>query len=144
LQLINNDYRKLRQFDPEKGYRLSSWVGLISTNVAHDALRRRNPRTYPIDEMEAAVSQKADHAPSPADLTLKRQRVRMLEQALAELAPSERIFVDYYYVQGISANDVAGLMGVTINTVYSRKNKVRAKLKRIVDSLDSVTTEPDT
>lgn len=137
LQMLNNDYRKLRQFDPLKGYRLSSWVGLISTNVAHDALRRRGPTVQPMDALEAAGFEPVDPGPSPAETTLRRQRVTLLERALEQLAPAERSFVEYYYARGLSAHDVADLMGTTINTVYSRKNKVRSKLQRIIASQGS-------
>src|SRR3712207_2229128 len=43
LNLVKDDYHKLRAFDATRGYKLSSWVGLIATNTAHDALRRREP-----------------------------------------------------------------------------------------------------
>jgi RNA polymerase sigma-70 factor (ECF subfamily) len=43
LNIVKDDYKKLRAFDPSRGYKLSSWIGLIATNSAHDALRRRGP-----------------------------------------------------------------------------------------------------
>src|SRR3979490_793126 len=43
LNVVKDDYKKLRSFDPPRGYKLSSWIGLIATNTAHDALRRRAP-----------------------------------------------------------------------------------------------------
>ena len=38
LNIVKDDYKKLRAFDPTRGYKLSSWVGVIATNTAHDAL----------------------------------------------------------------------------------------------------------
>ena len=43
LNIVKDDYKKLRAFDATRGYKLSSWIGLIATNTAHDALRRRAP-----------------------------------------------------------------------------------------------------
>src|SRR3954469_13832929 len=54
LNIVKDDFKKLRMFDPNRGYKLSSWVGLIATNTAHDALRRRGPdesgRATSVDE----------------------------------------------------------------------------------------------
>src|SRR5437879_1813441 len=35
LNLVKDDYHKLKSFDVTRGYKLSSWVGLIATNTAH-------------------------------------------------------------------------------------------------------------
>jgi RNA polymerase sigma factor (sigma-70 family) len=43
LNIVKDDYKKLRAFDATRGYKLSSWIGLIATNTAHDMLRRRAP-----------------------------------------------------------------------------------------------------
>src|SRR5207249_6655141 len=32
LNLVKDDYKKLRAYDQTRGYKLSSWVGLIATN----------------------------------------------------------------------------------------------------------------
>src|SRR5262245_45829508 len=49
LNLVKDDYKKLRAFDAGRGYKLSSWVGLLATNTAHDALRQRPPNAMSLD-----------------------------------------------------------------------------------------------
>src|SRR5262245_5592981 len=39
LQLLANDRSKLRSFAPERGSRLSTWLGLLATHTAYDFLR---------------------------------------------------------------------------------------------------------
>jgi RNA polymerase sigma-70 factor (ECF subfamily) len=134
LNIVKDDYKKLRAFDPSRGYKLSSWLGLIATNSAHDALRRRGPT-----EMWSAVALD-DTAPVPlqsehplASETLESQdQARELRAAIAQLSPSERLFMDYYYVQELDPETIARLMSISVNTVYSRKNKIREKLRIIV------------
>jgi RNA polymerase sigma-70 factor (ECF subfamily) len=134
LNNVKDDYKKLRVFDASKGYKLSSWIGLIATNSAHDALRRRAPT-----ETWTAVALD-DTAPvqleSDAQLASERleaeDRSRELHEAIAQLSPSERLFMDYYYVQELEPEVIARLMSISINTVYSRKNKIREKLRIIV------------
>ncbi|MBU1238233.1 hypothetical protein KJ865_00870, partial [Myxococcota bacterium] len=45
LNMVKDDYRKLRLYDSDKGYKFSSWIGLIATNTAYDHLRKRTPKT---------------------------------------------------------------------------------------------------
>ena len=129
LQLIRDDYHKLRAYDHERGYRLSSWVGLIATNVAHDALRRRPPTAVPLDE----ASEHADTgALSPEQSAMRRNQQQLLNQALQQLTESERLFVRYYYQERQTPEQIADAQGISVNTVYSRKSKVREKLKKIM------------
>jgi RNA polymerase sigma-70 factor (ECF subfamily) len=134
LNVVKDDYKKLRAFDPTRGYKLSSWIGLIATNTAHDALRRRAPT-----EVWAAVALD-DTAPVPlasdeqlASETLEAEdQARELRSAVAQLSPADRLFMDYYYVQELEPEVIARLMSISVNTVYSRKNKIREKLRIIV------------
>src|SRR5205807_9220148 len=110
------------------------WIGLIATNTAHDALRRRAPT-----EVWAAVALD-DTAPVPlasdeqlaSDALEAEDQARELRAAIAQLSPADRLFMDYYYVQELEPEVIARLMSISINTVYSRKNKIREKLRIIV------------
>ncbi|MCA9671306.1 MAG: sigma-70 family RNA polymerase sigma factor [Myxococcales bacterium] len=137
LQLIRDDYAKLRKFDAERGYRLSSWVGLIATNAAHDALRRRGPPTYSIDDEESGFSDRPAHQPTPAEVTLLREQEDALNRAVQSLSPAEQQFLRYYYLEQRQPDEIAELLNISINTVYSRKNKVRANLKKIIERMES-------
>ena len=57
---------------------------------------------------------------------------RELRAAIAQLSPSDRLFMDYYYIQELDPEVIARLMSISVNTVYSRKNKIREKLRIIV------------
>jgi RNA polymerase sigma-70 factor (ECF subfamily) len=134
LNLVKDDYKKLRAFDPAKGYKLSSWVGLIATNSAHDALRRRAPtETWTAVALDDTVPvQLESHAQLPSEQLEAADESRELKDAIAQLSPSERLFMEYYYVQELEPELIAQLMSISINTVYSRKNKIREKLRNIV------------
>jgi RNA polymerase sigma-70 factor (ECF subfamily) len=135
LHLVRDDYKKLRAFDATRGYKLSSWIGLIATNTTYDALRRRTPiesaHTASIDDGESGIDPPADAESADEALARAEQRAE-LQAAVAELSPSDRLFVEYYYASEMDPEDIARLMNISVNTVYSRKNKVREKLKRIL------------
>lgn len=139
LDLVRDDFRKLRLFDPDRGYRLSSWVGLIATNVAHDALRRRAPAAASTDDAQSPVAELQSPLPDPLEQADHREQVELLARAVSSLSRTEQEFVRRYYLEGNSPEEIAQATGVSVNTVYSRKNKVRAKLLRLVEGL---TREP--
>lgn len=134
LNIVKDDYKKLRAFDPKRGYKLSSWIGLIATNSAHDSLRRRAPTevwsAVALDDT-APVALESESALG-SDRLEAQDETRELNAAIAELSASERLFVSYYYMQELEPEVIARLMSISINTVYSRKNKIREKLRAIV------------
>jgi RNA polymerase sigma-70 factor, ECF subfamily len=140
LNLVKDDYHKLRAYDPTRGYKLSSWVGLIATNTAHDALRRREPIHQRLDaghesDDDAPPVQYADDGALPADRLETREQWDTLCAAIRELSESDQEFLTLYYQQELEPEEIARRLGISINTVYSRKNKVREKLRRIVEQM---------
>jgi RNA polymerase sigma-70 factor (ECF subfamily) len=138
LNLVKDDYHKLKAFDPTRGYKLSSWVGLIATNTAHDALRRREPIHQRLegnrpDDDDLPPVQHADDKPLPGDSLETREQWESLHAAIRELSESDQVFLQLYYAEELEPEDIARRMGISVNTVYSRKNKVREKLRRIVE-----------
>jgi RNA polymerase sigma-70 factor (ECF subfamily) len=132
LDLVKENYKKLGTFDASRGYRLSSWIGLIATNVAHDALRRRLPGHLSIDDEEGQVHDLPSALPDPLAALEQKERVDLLAQALSHLSAVDRAFVVQYYGEGRTPEEIAESTGVSVNTIYSRKNKVRAKLLRLI------------
>src|SRR5450432_2760775 len=54
LSLVAHDKRKLRSFDPQRGYRLSTWLRVVAMHSTYDFLRRieRDPAK---EELSAAM-----------------------------------------------------------------------------------------
>jgi RNA polymerase sigma-70 factor (ECF subfamily) len=136
LQLVRDDYKKLRQYDPERGYKISSWLGLIATNVALDALRRRGPSTYSLDDEDGPITEQPADVPAPDEVSMQNEQIQLLNSAIARLSPMEQQFLRYYYQDGLEPEEIAAQMGISVNTVYSRKNKVRNNLLRIIRALE--------
>jgi RNA polymerase sigma-70 factor (ECF subfamily) len=139
LNLVKDDYHKLRSFDPRRGYKLSSWVGLIATNTALDALRRRDPIHDSLDRHagdEAPPAQVVDQRPAPDRSMELREQQRALLAAIGALPEGDRRFLELYYDQELAPEELARAMNIAVNTVYSRKNKLREKLRKIIEDLE--------
>lgn len=130
FQLLANDKHKLRSFDAARGSRLASWVGLLATNATYDHLRsikRHVHRSAPI-EAERLVS----GAPGPLEVFERRQRAEKVEGVLAELSERDRDFFEMYFADGLSPEEIAARMNISVKTVYSKKHKIRSKLEGLV------------
>jgi RNA polymerase sigma-70 factor (ECF subfamily) len=133
LTLLRDDMRKLRQYDAERGFRITSFLGLVATNVTIDHLRSRQSETAPLDEaLEDFVSLRAE---TPRDLVEWREQAALAQAALNQLSGEDRDFVVCCFRDEQSPEEMARALGITTNTVYSRKFKIREKLQRIVADL---------
>ncbi len=136
FNLVKDDYKKLRTFDASRGYKLSSWVGLIATNTALDSLRRRAPTDVwsaaSIDDTDPGLPSLTSLAQNPAEALDTKDDVRLAHEAISSLSDGDRLFLEYYYVEELEPEEISRLMGISLNTVYSRKNKIREKIARHV------------
>jgi RNA polymerase sigma factor (sigma-70 family) len=134
LTLLRDDMRKLRQYDAARGFRIASFLGLVATNATIDHLRARQAEASPLDEvLEDYASLRAE---APRDVVEAREEAELARAALERLSCDEREFVVDCFREERSPEELARALGVTTNTVYSRKFKIREKLQKIVRCLD--------
>jgi RNA polymerase sigma-70 factor (ECF subfamily) len=135
VTLLRDDMKKLRQYDANRGFRIASFIGLVATNTTIDHLRARQAESRPLDEvMEDFVSL----AIAPArDVVEDREQAELARAALARLSREERDFVVHVFHDERAPEELARTLGVTTNTIYSRKFKIREKLARIVTTLEA-------
>lgn len=135
VTLLRDDMKKLRQYDAERGFRIASFIGLVATNTTIDHLRSRQAEATPLDQvMEDYVSLSAE---SPRDSVEEQQEKLLAERAINRLSRDERAFVYEIFHAERSPEELAKSLGVTTNTIYSRKFKIREKLAKIVAQLDA-------
>jgi RNA polymerase sigma-70 factor (ECF subfamily) len=128
MQLVRDDNRKLRLYDARRGTKLSSWLGMIATNVAYDYLRGTARRPI-LDRIDGVPDIENENAESPLDGILSGERRSSLNQMLEGYSDKDRAFVSLYYAQGLEAEEVAEEMKISVKTVYSKKHKLLARLQ---------------
>src|SRR5262249_24035943 len=99
MTLVRDEMRKLRLYDPRRGTKLSSWLGMIATNVAYDYLRGTARRPI-LDRIDGVPDIEYDAA-SPLDDMLSEERRAQLNTMLADYSDKDRSFVALYYAQGL-------------------------------------------
>jgi RNA polymerase sigma-70 factor (ECF subfamily) len=133
LQLLRDDMRKLRLYDSERGTKLSSWIGMISINAAHDYLRSARRRPL-LDRIGGLVESSDDCERSPLDVLIEKERWAELNGILTGFSERDRTFVRLYYRDGLDPASIAAAMSISLKTVYSKKHKIRAHLRRCLEA----------
>lgn len=131
LSLNKREMHKLRTFDPKRGNKLSSWVGMLATNCAWDYLRSaaRQPQTTTL----AAAEQVGCPGDGPFEDLLEKERWAVVNRILATFSVKDREFVRRFYMDGMSPEAIAADMGISVKTVYSKKHKIRCRLQKALE-----------
>lgn len=134
--LSARDMHKLRTFDAERGNKLSSWIGLLATNAAWDFLRTvaRQPQQTELSAVDELGWSERD----PYDQLLEKERWCRVNDTLREFSEKDRDFVRLYYMDGLSPEEVAEEMQISVKTVYSKKHKIRCRLQRALSPVRDV------
>ena len=134
MQLVRDDMHKLRIYNPARGTKLGSWIGMISVNAAYDFLRGAGRRPL-LDKVDGAIDPHEEVDRTPLDLLIEKERWGHLNEMLSDFTDKDRMFVELYYQKGMEADEIAAEMQISLKTVYSKKHKIRAHLMRCLASL---------
>lgn len=119
-----------------RGGSFKSWLLRTVTNACYDALRykRRRPTASleGNDDADAGRSL-ADVLPAddadPSDAAERSDLRRFIARAVLQLPPDQRITFVLSDVHGLSYEEIAEVMQVSLGTVKSRLSRARAKLR---------------
>jgi RNA polymerase sigma-70 factor, ECF subfamily len=135
LSLLTNDKHKLRSFDPERGNRFSTWMGLLAINCAYDHLRsvKREPCKGTLAEAEDLVCKQPDAFEQVAE----HERATLAARALDTFSDKDRTFALLYFGEGMEPTEIARTMKISVKTVYSKKHKIQSRLESMIVDPDS-------
>ncbi len=134
MQLLRDDMHKLRLYDPARGTKLGSWIGMIAVNGAYDFLRTVGRRPF-LDRLDGVLDPHEASDRTPLDMLLEKERWDQLNELLHDFSDKDRTFLALYYGRGLSTEEVAEEMQISLKTVYSKKHKIRNHLLRCLENL---------
>ena len=71
----------------------------------------------------------SDLRASPHDFAVRRELRTLLDRAIMQLPPEQRVVLVMCDIEGFQYHEVAGMTGVSLGTVKSRLSRARAKLR---------------
>lgn len=121
-------FRRLPTFE-DRGFGARAWLFQILLRVASDARRhrRRHPEDPTSDIGAHCASDSADA--DPVQVLQRRRDVETLDRALATIDVARRAVLVLHEIEEMSAPEVAKILEIPVNTVYSRLRVARAELE---------------
>ena len=98
---------------------------------------RKTQRARTLDFTSTSVR---DLGMSPTGVLAQREDERLLSLALHHVPVDQQIALELTYWEGLSASEVARVLGIPENTVYSRLRRAKGHLRR---ALDTLSEQPD-
>jgi RNA polymerase sigma-70 factor (ECF subfamily) len=115
------------------GERFSPWLFRIAQNLCLDRLRSRKKTRVSWDESQA--ERIVDPSPSPEDETERREAIRGVREAVAELPEQYRLLVVLAHLQGRSYQEIGDITGLPMTIVKNRLFRARGMLReKLADS----------
>ena len=116
-------FRSLPRFRGASAF--STWVHRIAANAALDLIRRRP--THPLVSLEDVTVSAGD---DPAETATRSELQRRIHRAITTLPADQRVVVVLRDVQGLSYEEIAGVLRLPLGTVRSRLSRAREALRR--------------
>ncbi len=129
----------------ENPERFMPWMKRIAANTAKDYLKKKKPTLFTelsSEEDEEAVDFEEDHWEALPDVVIDRKETqRLMQEMLSVLSEDQRLVVGLYFYQQMSIKEIAAFLQCSENTIKSRLNYARKKLKVKVLELEKKGTK---
>ena len=137
LALLRDDGRKLRTFAGRHGCSFAGWLKVVAVRLTIDRLRRDARMTSLDDDtprMEELRRSLRSDAPDPEAAVQGAETAERLRVAMGELGAKDRVLVELHVTRGAPLDEVARVLGVSMNAAYVRKSRVLDRLRRALGS----------
>ena len=128
-------YRNLHKFQPDAS--LYTWLYRIAVNTCIDY--KRKPFFESLfrrsDEGEESMIDVPSHAPSPERLYESKQMDRALWKSLGKLSAKLRAVIILKEIEGLSYEEIAAVLDISVGTVKSRISRAREELRGLMGEI---------
>jgi RNA polymerase sigma factor (sigma-70 family) len=123
-------YKAIKKF---RGGSFKAWLLRIVTNACYDQLRIKKRRpTSSLDDLPVEAEHShflRDESEAPDELLERQELGHLLHSGISALPLEQRAVLVLSDVQGLSYQEVAGIMDLSLGTVKSRLSRGRARLR---------------
>ena len=112
-----------------------SWLSRVMYNLFIDEKRRfarRRMHTVEEGQLPGEGIEALAGSEDPVEDNVRAEKMKMLDQALAQLSDEHRVIVLLHDTEGYKLTEIHELMGLPVGTVKSRLHRARARLREIL------------
>ena len=132
IESIGKAFHKLHLYVPD--YTFSTWLFTVARNHCIDHLRKKKLPTFSIDKLvvdedgEGRDLELESPDPTPENILIKKQRVRMIRSVVNKLSPRYRELVRLRYFKELSYEEVSEELNLPLGTVKAQLHRSREQL----------------
>lgn len=124
-------YRSITSFKHKSSF--SSWVYRLTVNTCMDGLRKRKREPVSLEfSIETGMSPEDTGTDSPEEEILSIEKSEDIQKAINKLNDSYKSVVIMRDIDGLSYEEIAEYLEISIGTVKSRINRGRQQLKELL------------
>lgn len=135
--LLKDNCQKLKSFKARNGCSLASWLRQVTINFTIDYLRKMKP-TVSIDvENDDGMSLKetlVEGAASINEVLSDREKLAHLKDCVDQLKSDDKYFLELNINQGLSLEELKGILNISRAAVDMRKSRLIYRLKECFKS----------
>jgi RNA polymerase sigma factor (sigma-70 family) len=121
---------------------LRPWLFVIAANTVRNHLRDRQGPANIFSDIDSAAVEPVDPQPGPDRIAESRETLAWLEQAIAELPPSQRQALMLVTIAGLDQQDAAVALDLPLNTVKTHLRRARLGLAQALRDRDTPSAAP--
>lgn len=130
-------YQSLAGFKKKSPFR--NWLSAIAVRTCYDFWRKKyRNREVPLSTFSEAQQERIETflasraAEDYEDAAHRKEAGELLDWALAQLSPEDRMVTELVYLDGLSGQEAAQMLGWTVANVKIRSFRARKKLRTLL------------
>lgn len=125
-------YKNMKQFEPAASF--SSWLYRIAVNTCIDYKRKPSMESIFRTSAEGTelISEARSDLPSPESACESKETGDAIQKSLNLISKKLRTVIVLKEVEGLSYEEIAGVLEISVGTVKSRISRARDELRRIL------------
>ena len=125
-------FDKIASFNPD--YSFKSWLMAIAKNIHIDHLRKIKATLVSINKDDKEAYFVLDENPSPEDVIIAAQNLKVLLTCIKELKPHYQEIINLRYFREMAYRDIAIALDEPMNTIKVKLLRARKLLAEIIKS----------
>ncbi|ODS31605.1 MAG: RNA polymerase sigma factor [Candidatus Scalindua rubra] len=134
LSLMENNWKKLRQYEGRNGCTVSSWLMVVTTNFTLNFIKKQKQR-IPIEDNTTdnmdVIEKVSNPQQQPDEELSEKEYGEVFKELINDLNANDMLFLKLYYEKELPPEEIAEMLNLTVSTVYSKKNRIIEKLIKI-------------